>query len=104
VKLVVEKRRAALLTDILDYIRVNYSHDEAAAAVLKSAYPLDLEVVEEIKQKLEAKTGKRLYFYQHLDATILGGVQVTIGNTIIDGSLRKRLDDLKEKIDMLMVG
>ena len=37
-------------------------------------------------------------FYIDLDGSLLGGVQVVIGNTIIDGSVRKRLDELKEKL------
>jgi F-type H+-transporting ATPase subunit delta len=100
VKLVVEKQRAALLFDMLDYIRVNYSHGEETDAVLRSAYPLDLDVVQRIEKALEKKYNKKLHFYLDLDAELLGGVQVIIGNTVIDGSLKRRLEDLAEKVKM----
>lgn len=98
VKLAVEKQRVAQLFDMLDYIRINYSHGEEVDAVLKSAYPLDLDVVQQIKDELEKKFNEKLHLYLDLDGTLLGGVQVTIGNTVIDGSLRRRLEDLGEKI------
>lgn len=96
--LLIEKKRIDLLVDIADYIRINYSHGEAIDAVLRSAYFLDLDLISQIKQKLELKLGKKFNFYLELDASLLGGVQVVIGNKIIDGTLRKRLDDLKEKL------
>ncbi len=99
-KLLIEKQRISLLIDMLDYIRVNYAHGEAVEAILKSAYPLDLGVIREIKRKLEARYDKKIHFYFELDPDILGGVQVTLGNTVIDGSLRKRIDDLREKINL----
>lgn len=104
VKLVVEKQRTALLFDMLDYIRVNYSHGEEVDAVLKSAYPLDLDVVQKIKEELEKKFNKKLHLYLDLDGELLGGVQVTIGNTVIDGSLKRRLEDLGEKIKAAGMG
>lgn len=97
-KLLIEKRRASILPDLLDYLRINYSHGEAVDALLKSAYPLDIEVVQEIKEKLEKKFEKKLHFYFELDANILGGVEVTVGNTLISGSLKTRLEDLRRQV------
>lgn len=103
-KFLIEKRRIGLLTDILDYIRVNYSHGEAVEAVMRSAYPLDLEAIQKIKKKLEKRLGKKLFFYLELDADLLGGVQVTVGNKVIDGTLRRRLDELKNKVMAIRMG
>ncbi len=103
-KLLVEKRRIVLLMGILDYIRVNYSHGEAIDAVLKSVYPLDIEIIQEIKDKLEKKLGRKLHFYSDLDERLLGGVQVTVGNMIIDGSIKGRLDDLRSKVNAIRMG
>ncbi len=97
-KLLLEKRRIGIITDIADYVRVAYAHLGKTEAVLKTSFPLDLDLIEEIKQRLEKKFKRRFKLYIDLDATLLGGVQVIIGNTIIDGSVRRRLDDLKEKL------
>jgi F0F1-type ATP synthase delta subunit len=48
---------------------------------------------------LENKLHKKFKFYIDVDADLLGGVQVIMGDdTIIDGSVKKRLSDLKEKL------
>ena len=96
-KLLLKKRRIDIITDIADYVRAAYAHLGKTEAVLKTSFPLDLDLIEEIKQRLEKKFNRGFKFYIVLDASLLGGVQVIIGNTIIDGSVRRRLDDLKKR-------
>ena len=103
-KLLVEKNRAYLLGGILDYVRINYSHEEEMDAILKSAYPLDLGVVRQLKEKLEHKFGRKLHLYQDIDGELLAGVQVIIGNIAIDGSLKRRLEELREKLKTARLG
>ena len=102
-KLLLEKQRIDKLVDIADYIRVAYAHLGETEAVLKTSFPLDLDLIEEIKKRLEEKFKRKFRFYIDLDGTMLGGVQVIIGNTIIDGTVRKRLSDLKEKLSGVKV-
>ncbi len=102
-KLLVEKKRIELLIDIADYIRVNYAHAGGVDALLKYAYPLDTDKIKAIKQRLEDRFGMKMNLYLELDANLLGGVQVTIGNTVIDGSLRRRLLDLNKTLKEVRV-
>ncbi|MBU0503975.1 MAG: ATP synthase F1 subunit delta [Candidatus Omnitrophota bacterium] len=97
-KLLLEKGRIGCIIDICDYARVNYSKGEGIDVLLKTTYPLDLSLIRKIKEKLEDKFKKRLVFHLELDADLLGGIQVTVGNTLIDGSVRKRLNDLRKKL------
>lgn len=97
-KLLLEKQRIDKVIDIADYIRVAYAHLGETEAVLRTSFPLDLDLVEEIKKKLEGKFRRKFRLYIDLDGSMLGGVQVIIGNTIIDGTVRRRLADLKEKL------
>jgi F-type H+-transporting ATPase subunit delta len=103
-KLLLEKDRIRYITDICDYVRVTYSHGESLEGVLKASYPLDLEVIQEIKSKLENKFQKKINLYLELDPDLLGGIQIRIGNTVIDGSVRRRLDELKKKLMLIQVG
>jgi len=102
-KLLIEKNRIDKINDIADYIRVAYAHLGEAEAVLKTSFPLDLDLIQEIKTRLENKFKQKFRFYIDLDGSLLGGVQVIIGNTIIDGTVRRRLEDLKEKLITLRV-
>ncbi len=97
-KLLIEKERIEFIIEICDYVRINYSHGEAVDAVLKTSYPLDTEFIQAIKGMLEEKLQGKLNLFLDLDPSLLGGVQVRIGNYIIDGSVRRRLDELKEKL------
>jgi len=102
-KLLIEKERINKIEDIVQYIREKYSQGGKVPALLKTAFPLDLELIKIIKDKLESKLKKKFKLYIDLDGNLLGGVQVIIGNTVIDGSVRKRLDELKEKLMLARV-
>ncbi|MGA2775230.1 MAG: ATP synthase F1 subunit delta [Candidatus Omnitrophota bacterium] len=98
IKLLIDKGRIAILSDVIEYIRINYSYGEQLEVLLKTSTPLDLALIKKIKDSLSEKLHKKLKFYIDLDGSLLGGIQVTIGNKLIDGSVRKRLDELKEKL------
>lgn len=102
-RLLLRKDRIDKLADICEYIRVAYSYGQKTEAVLKTSFPLDVELIESIKAKLERRFKKQLKLYINLDGSLLGGVQVIIGNTIIDGSIRGRLNDIKEKLSTIRV-
>jgi len=97
-KLLLEKERINYLNEICDYVRVAYSHGAALEGVLKTSYPLDLDLIQKIKTRLEEKLHHKINLYLELDADLLGGVQIRIGNTVIDGSVRRRLEELKRKL------
>ena len=49
-------------------------------------------------QTLEKATGKKIEAKFSLDANLLGGALVRVGDTIYDGSLRNRLIGLRERL------
>ncbi len=104
IRLLIEKNRIKYILDICDYVRVNYGHGKTLEAVLTSAYPLDLDLLGMIKTKMENKFKSKLTMYLELDPALLGGIQIRVGNSIIDGSVKRRLDELKEKLRMAQVG
>jgi len=102
-KYLLEKKRITRFLDIAEYARITYSHGMRVEALLKTSYPLDLEVIEEIKTRLEGKLGKKLHLYLELDADLLGGIQIRVGNCLIDGTVRRRLEELREKLMTVQV-
>ena len=97
-KLLLEKKRFNIFLEIAEYLRAKYSHQGQVDVLLRTAFPLELDLIKKIEQALKNKLKKNLRFYIDLDGSLLGGVQVVIGNTIIDGSVKKRLGDLREKL------
>lgn len=100
-RLLLKKDRIDKLWDIAEYIRVNYLYGQRTRALLKTSFPLELDLIQLIIERLEKKFQRRLKLYIELDGNLLGGVKVIMGNTVIDGSVRKRLEGLKTKLDAI---
>ncbi|MBF0619502.1 MAG: ATP synthase F1 subunit delta [Candidatus Omnitrophica bacterium] len=98
IKYLIRKHRIEILQDVADLIRVMYAHGHVQDAVLKTTFPLELGAVERIKAALEKVAGKKVNLYLQLDPDLLGGVQVVMGNHILDGSVRRNLQELKKKL------
>ena len=71
------------------------SQGEVVAEV-RSAVPLDDATVARLAQKLAAATGRSISVRTVVDPKIIGGVVTKVGDTIYDGSVRSRLQELRE--------
>jgi ATP synthase F1 delta subunit len=63
-----------------------------------SAVPLDDAIVEEIGNTIGEQTGKQVELSSHVDPDILGGIVVRVGNSILDASIRNRLEQLRKQV------
>ena len=64
-----------------------------------TSQPLSQRLEEKLKAKLEAQSGKSVTIRKTVDKAIIGGIIVRYSDSEIDGSLRKRLSDLRKSID-----
>ncbi len=92
------RHRVTRLADIADQVRAQFEHGDLVDVTLKTTFPLELEIIERIKTKLEGVFKVKANLYLELDPDLLGGVQVIVGNRIIDGSVRNRLMELRKKL------
>lgn len=97
-KLLLKKGRIGKFTDIAEYARIKYAHGEKMNALLYTSYMMNTEFLEKFKNSLESKLRAKLQLYINLAPDLLGGVRVIFGNKILDGSVKKRLEDLKRKL------
>lgn len=102
-RLLIEKKRIDLFVDIAEYARIHYAHGVEVDTLLKTSYPLETETIQRIKDALEARINRKIHLYVQLDADLVGGAYAQIGNIIIDGSVKRRLEDLKDKLTILEV-
>lgn len=97
--ILVETRNIKLLEDIVAaYSRFEDEFAGRLKAVVESPSPLDAPLLEEIKKKLGASTGKTVQITNKTNPDLLGGLVIRIDNTILDGSLKTQLSMMKEKI------
>ena len=59
---------------------------------------LDDATLQRFADELSKVTGKNVKLLQRIDPAILGGAIITVGEQIIDGSLRRKLDQIKDKL------
>jgi F-type H+-transporting ATPase subunit delta len=75
--------------------------DERAGIVeakVASAQPLSEAQAEALRVSLAGRTGKTIRLSWHQDATLLGGVKVQVGSTVLDASLQGQLRQLKTQL------
>ena len=71
---------------------------EQVVAEVRSAVPLDDAQKARLAEALSASTRKRVDVKVVVDESVLGGIVATIGDTVIDGTVRHRLEELKERM------
>jgi F-type H+-transporting ATPase subunit delta len=69
-----------------------------AVAEVRSAVPLDDAEIGRLTEALSRATGKQVEVKVVVDADVMGGLVATIGDMVIDGTVRHRLEQLKETL------
>jgi F-type H+-transporting ATPase subunit delta len=99
VSMVVGTGRARDLPAIIRQL-VERSAAEAnkAVAEVRSAIDLTADQRERLAQALNAATGKQVEIKVIVDPSVLGGIVAQVGDTVIDGSVRSRLEQLRQAL------
>jgi len=97
--LLVDKQREEAIT-ATEAVFVELANEARGIIVVDVTSAIELTRQEEsrLREKLSARTGKRVELVVHIDPSVIGGLIVKIGDTLIDGSIRGQLAVLKEKM------
>ena len=99
VSLVVGAGRGRELPAIIDsLVEKSAASRGHAVAEVRSAIELTDDQRSRLAAAIEKSTGMKVDVKVVVDPTVLGGLVTTIGDTVIDGSVRTRLDQLKQRI------
>jgi F-type H+-transporting ATPase subunit delta len=63
-----------------------------------TAIELDEDVVKRIGDRVGEQTGKEIELNAHVDPDIIGGIVLRVGNSVLDASIRNRLDQLRRHV------
>lgn len=97
--LLVERGLAELAPTIRDSFETLYNDYRGQAhAQITTAIPLDDSLRAQITAELTQLTGKRILLEEKVDPSILGGAIARVGDTLIDGSLKRRFQLLRQNI------
>jgi F-type H+-transporting ATPase subunit delta len=97
--LVVQRELVDMMPNIakeLETLVLNYRNE--AIAEVTTAAPMGQAQRELVKEALERSTGKTIIMGTRVDPGILGGVIARVGDQLIDGSVRYRLQALQREL------
>jgi F-type H+-transporting ATPase subunit delta len=63
-----------------------------------SAVELDEGLAEEIGKRIQDETGRKVVLSSNVDPDVLGGLMVRVGNMVLDGTVRNRLERLRKQV------
>jgi len=72
--------------------------EEHLTGSVRTAFPMSDEMMERIESHFSAMVGSHLNLVFHVDPSLIGGMVVTIGDRVYDGSVLNYLHDMKAHI------
>jgi F-type H+-transporting ATPase subunit delta len=64
---------------------------------VRTAEPLSADLLSQVKQQLTVSLGKHIDLQAQVDAKLMGGMVVRVGDTVYDGSLLNRLEQMRAR-------
>ena len=96
VQMLVDNHRLALLPEIaVQFDELKNAREGAADALIVSAFPLEGTALTDLVASLERKFKRKLKPVVEVDDSLIGGVRVTVGDEVLDSSVRARLASMQ---------
>ncbi len=98
-QVVLENHRLAALPAIAEqFHRLKDQAQQRAEVVITSAFAIDQGQLDELLPALERRFARKLYARVEVDPGLIGGVRVTVGDEVLDASVRSRLDGMRHAL------
>jgi F-type H+-transporting ATPase subunit delta len=93
IQVLIQNRRIELVPEIRKlYDELRREHEGVLEARIVSALPLANEQVQQVVSALERKYGRKVNAQVEVDAALIGGARIVVGDKVIDATVRGRLD------------
>ncbi len=103
-KLITERGYAYRSSAFLaEYENIYCERHGIITADVQSAIPLSDEQKSRLTAKLSALTGKTVELSCKVDPALIGGIRLTVNNTLFEGSVRAKLDQLRTSLASLTI-
>ena len=103
-KILCEKGYISQLEGCYQAYRRQYNEDNGVLEVCAvTAVELSVVLQENLKRKLEKTTGKQIDLRCRVDARVLGGIRLEMEGRQLDGTIRRRLDELQSALHTTVI-
>ncbi len=98
-KLLIENHRMPVIYRLRrEYERLWEQENRLLPVVLTSAVELDEQTVKDLGERIGQRTGNTVELTTRVEPDIIGGIVVRVGNSILDASIRNRLEQLRTQV------
>jgi ATP synthase F1 delta subunit len=98
-KLLIEKHRMPVIFRVrADFERMWEEENKLLPVEITSAVELDQEIVTQLGDRISEQTGRKVELSSRVEPDIVGGIVVQVGNSVLDASVRNRLDQLRRQV------
>jgi ATP synthase F1 delta subunit len=98
-KLLIENHRMPVIFRIRkEYERLWDEENRVLPVEITSAIELDRATTENLGRTIGERAGRKIQLAAHVNPDILGGIVVRVGNSILDASIRNRLEQLRRHV------
>ena len=99
VRILIEADRITLLPQIATLFEdLRNSAEGVAKAVIESAFPMSEGQIAELTAALQKRFGKKIETTVEIDPALIGGARITVGDTVIDGSVQAKLQAMATQL------
>lgn len=99
IDLLLKKSRIVMLAQAADAFKDQYHHHAGIIEVeITTSEALNKEQEEKLVQSLQKSTGKKIILKPVTDPHIMGGIKARIDDTVIDGTVRHKLETLRKTL------
>jgi F-type H+-transporting ATPase subunit delta len=96
--LIENHRMPALMRVRREYDRLWQEANRLLPVQVTSAVALDEAVTRQIGEEIGRQTGRKVELSTSVDPDVLGGIVLRVGNSILDASIRTRLERLRKQV------
>src|SRR4051794_33502418 len=98
-KLLIENHRMPVIFRVRrGYEELGEEENKLLPVQVSSAVELDNDTVKQIGDQIAEQTGRKVELSASVEPDLLGGIVVRVGNSVLDASVRNRLEQLRKQV------
>lgn len=103
-QIIIDKKREKYIMEMIEvYHGLVDKANNVIEATAVTAVPMDENILLQLQSKLSALSGRNVRLKNEIKQDLIGGVLISMGDKIIDGTIKNQLERMKEQLSQIIV-